>query len=94
MAAKVDEELKKLSTLYNEKNLNLSALQRKKTINLSTSDFEDFMKPTTVAKLELINTETLLTVMVVVPNAVEKGNTTYILIKKKKSDIVRLLNLF
>lgn len=73
MAGKVDEELKKLAALYNEKNLNLSALQRKKTINLSTSDFEDFLKPTTVAKLDIINTDTLATVMVVVPNAIENG---------------------
>lgn len=71
MAAKVDDELKKLSSLYNEKNLNLSGLQRKKTVNLNTSDFEDFLKPTQVAKLELLNTETLLTVMVVVPSAIE-----------------------
>ena len=71
MAAKVDEELKKLSAMYNEKNLNLSSLQRKKTVNLTTSDFEDFLKPTAVAKLELLNTETLLTVMVVVPAAIE-----------------------
>jgi V-type H+-transporting ATPase subunit C len=71
MAAKVDEELKKLSALYNEKNLYLSGLQRKKTVNLATSDFEDFLKPAQVAKLELLNTETLLTVMVVVPSAIE-----------------------
>ena len=62
MAAKVDEELKKLAGLYNEKNLNLSTLQRKKTVNLATSDFEDFMKPAAVAKLDLFSTETLLTV--------------------------------
>jgi V-ATPase subunit C len=73
MAAKVDEELKKLAALYNEKNLALSALQRKKTINLSTSDFEDFLKPTTVAKLDIINSETLVTAMVVVPAALENG---------------------
>ena len=73
MTAKVDEELKKLSLLYNEKTLTLSTLQRKKTVNVSTSDFEDFMKPAAVARLELMNSETLLTVMVVVPNSLEKG---------------------
>ena len=73
MAAKVDEELKKLALLYNEKTLTLSSLQRKKTVNASTSDFEDFMKPAAVARLELINSETLLTVMVVVPGSLEKG---------------------
>lgn len=73
MAAKVDDELKKLSLLYNEKTLALSTLQRKKTVNVSTSDFEDFMKPAAVARLELINSETLLTIMVVVPASLEKG---------------------
>ena len=73
MASKVDEELKKLSLLYNEKTLALSTLQRKKTVNVSTSDFEDFMKPTAVARLELLNSETLLTIMVVVPASLEKG---------------------
>jgi hypothetical protein len=75
MAAKVDEELKKLSTLYNEKNLALGTLQRKKTINLTTSDFEDFLKPTAVSKIELVDTESLLTVMVVVPKALENGKS-------------------
>ena len=73
MAAKVDEELKKLSVVYNEKTLAASTLQRKKTINISTSDFEDFMKPALVAKLELLQSESLLTVMVVVPVSLEKG---------------------
>jgi hypothetical protein len=73
MAAKVDDELKKLSLLYNEKTLALSSLQRKKIINISTSDFEDFMSTSTVAKLELIKTDTLLTVMVIVPSSLENG---------------------
>lgn len=73
MASKVDEELKKLTLLYNEKTLVLSGLQRKKTINISTSDFEDFMKPAAVARLELINTDTLLTIMVIVPTSLVNG---------------------
>lgn len=75
MAAKVDEELKKLSLLYNEKTLSLSTLQRKKVVNVTTSDFEDFMKPMAVARLELLNSETLLTVMVIVPASLENGKT-------------------
>mmetsp|Transcript_21444 Transcript_21444/g.19515 ORF Transcript_21444/g.19515 Transcript_21444/m.19515 type:complete len:436 (+) Transcript_21444:62-1369(+) len=72
LSSKIDEELKKLSLLYNEKVVNLGSLQRKKTINLSTSDFEDFLKPEQVNKLDLIDTPTLLTVFVVVPKALEK----------------------
>ena len=75
MAAKVDEELKKLAAVYNEKTLAASTLQRKKTINISTSDFEDFMKPALVARLELLQSESLLTVMVVVPASLEKGKS-------------------
>jgi V-ATPase subunit C len=79
MAARDDEDLKKLAIKYNEKTLALSTLQRKKTINVSTSDFEDFMKPSSVARLDLIDSETLLTVMVVVPSSLEKGETARIL---------------
>jgi V-type H+-transporting ATPase subunit C len=79
MAARDDEDLKKLAIKYNEKTLALSTLQRKKTINVSTSDFEDFMKPSSVARLDLIDSETLLTVMVVVPSSLEKGETDRIL---------------
>jgi V-ATPase subunit C len=78
MAARDDEDLKKLAIKYNEKTLVLSTLQRKKTINVSTSDFEDFMKPGSVARLDLIDSETLLTVMVVVPLSLEKGEISRI----------------
>ena len=87
MAAKVDEELKKLSVVYNEKTLAASTLQRKKTINISTSDFEDFMKPALVARLELLESESLLTVMVVVPAALEKGRYTCLIIKYQKFSV-------
>lgn len=73
MAAKVDEEVKKFSVMYNDKSLALSSLQRKKIVNISTSDFEDFMKPSSVSRLDLIDSDTLLTVMVVVPASLEKG---------------------
>jgi V-ATPase subunit C len=73
MAAKVDEEVKKFSVMYNDKTLALSSLQRKKIVNISTSDFEDFMKPSSVSRLDLIDSDTLLTVMVVVPASLEKG---------------------
>jgi V-type H+-transporting ATPase subunit C len=74
MAAKVDDELKKLSAMLVEKNLTLSNLQRRKTINLQTSDFEDFLTAESVARLEILRADgekILETIMVVVPNAVE-----------------------
>jgi V-type H+-transporting ATPase subunit C len=74
MAAKVDDELKKLSAMLVEKNLTLSNLQRRKTINLQTSDFEDFLTAESVARLEILRAENervLETIMVVVPKAVE-----------------------
>lgn len=73
LATKIDDELKKMTALYNEKNLALSALQRKKVINLATSDFEDFLKPEAAARLEVLNMAALLTVFVVVPKAAEKS---------------------
>jgi hypothetical protein len=92
MAGKVDEELKKLSTLYNEKNLALSALQRKKTINLVTSDFEDFLKPAAAARIEVVDTETLLTVMVVVPKALENGMKKIITESKNASIMLHIFS--
>jgi V-type H+-transporting ATPase subunit C len=71
MAAKIDDELKIMTTSYADKTVAFAALQRKKTIVLSTSDFEDFLKPEKVARLDLINTDTLLTVMIVVPKGSE-----------------------
>ena len=76
MAATVDEELKKLSVMYNEKNLALSNLQRKKTINLATSDFEDFLSPEKVSRLDIFRADAekfLETVFVVVPKGIEQG---------------------
>lgn len=73
MSSKVDDELKSLTGNYTEKNLTLAAVKRKKQVNLTTSDFEDFLTPEAVAKLDLLNTENLLTVMVVVPKLLEAG---------------------
>ena len=73
MATKVDEELKKLTLSYTEKQQMVSGLQRKKTINLSTSDLEDVIPPEKMATFEFLNSETLLTVLVAVPAALEQG---------------------
>jgi predicted nuclease with TOPRIM domain len=74
MVGKVDDELKKLSTSYNEKLQALGAIQRKKTTNLVTSDFEDFLPADIVRKTEFMNTEYLLTMVVVVTTQMEAGN--------------------
>lgn len=71
MAAKIDDELKMMTTTYTDKTVAMTALQRKKTIVVATSDFEDFLAPETVAKLDILDTEHLLTVMVAVPKSLE-----------------------
>ncbi|CAE7655267.1 vha-11, partial [Symbiodinium microadriaticum] len=75
MVAKVDDELKKLSISYNEKLQQLSAVQRKKTTNLITSDLEDFLPADTPSKFEFVNSEYLVTLLVVVPGPVEAGKS-------------------
>lgn len=75
----VDEELKKLVQGYTEKQQALSALQRKKTANLLTADFEDVLKPDQVAKHEFLDSDTLLTVVVVVPSQLEAGRFSVVL---------------
>ena len=81
MVAKVDEELKKLSLSYNEKVQALGAVQRKKSTNLATSDFEDFLTPDQIGAHEFLNTEFLITLVVVVPGQLEQGMMKYILFK-------------
>jgi hypothetical protein len=76
IASKTDEELKVFSSTYTEKNLALQNAKRRQAVNLATSDFEDFLKPEDVAKLEILNTESLLTLTVVVPKALEQGKTS------------------
>jgi hypothetical protein len=71
--AKVDDELKKLAVSYNEKVQSLSSAQRKKTTNLVTSDLEDFLTADVVQRHEFLDSDYLLTVLVVVPGQSEKG---------------------
>jgi hypothetical protein len=73
LTGKIEEELKTLSTSFTEKNVALAATQRKKVINLASSDFEDFLKPEDVAKIDLLSSESLLTVMVTVPKQLQNG---------------------
>lgn len=72
---KVDDELKTLTTNYTDKNLALAATKRRKQINLVTSDFEDFLTSEDVAKIDVQDSENLLTIMVVVPKALETGTS-------------------
>lgn len=71
MAAKVEEDLKLLSTACTEKSLALAAVKRKKNVNLTTSDLEDFLTPADIARLDVQDTDNLLTVLVVVPRQLE-----------------------
>lgn len=76
MTGKIEEELKMLSNNYTEKNLALAATQRRKQVNVSTSEFEDFLTPEKVAKLDILDTEHLLTVMVVIGRGMEAGTSS------------------
>ena len=66
--------MKKLSLANSEKEQSYVALQRKKSANLATADFEDVLTVADVKKIEILNTDTLITLFVVVPLAQEKGN--------------------
>ncbi len=48
-------------------------MQRKKTTNLVTSDLEDFLSVETVNSNEFLDSEYLLTLLVVVNSQTEKG---------------------
>jgi V-type H+-transporting ATPase subunit C len=70
-AGSAEEELKTLSTAYADKNLALGNAKRRKVVNMTSSDFEDFVTPEEMARVEIFNTESLLTVAVAVPKALE-----------------------
>ena len=75
LVVRIDEELKKYSSEYAEKNIQISTLQRKRVINMNTSDFEDFLKPEQVASMGDFEDGSfaLQTVVVVVPRSLERG---------------------
>ena len=72
IVAGVDDELKKMSTIYQDKQQNLTGAQRKKQVNLVTSDFEDFLTPQQVDEIGIIDSEFLQTLMVVVPKSLQE----------------------
>jgi hypothetical protein len=53
MVAKVEEDLKTLSVSYTEKTLASTNAVRKRVVNIMTSDFEDFLTPEDVARLDV-----------------------------------------
>jgi V-type H+-transporting ATPase subunit C len=78
MASKIDDDLKTLSASYIEKTVSLTALKRKKVVNFSTSDLEDFLLPRDLAKIDALDSDNLLSLLVVVPQSLEQGNTNAI----------------
>jgi hypothetical protein len=86
MITKVDDDLKLLVNTYTEKSISLSTIKRKKNINLITSELEDFLEPKHILLIDPINTENLLTLLVIVPRALESG--------KDRVEVVRLHNIF
>jgi hypothetical protein len=76
-ASGADDELKSLATSYADKNLALSNAKRRKVVNFTSSDFEDFVTPEEIARVEVYNTETLLTVAVAVPKSLEAGKLIF-----------------
>ena len=74
MASRIDDELKKYAVELAEKAINMSSLQRRKIVNFSTSELEDFLKPAVAATIEPSDPNgTLITLIVSVPKALEKG---------------------
>lgn len=73
VAAKVDEELKKLSQAFTEKQQNFASLQRKKSANMITADFEDFLTPAEAKSIEILDSELLCTLIVALPQSLENG---------------------
>lgn len=71
IGSKVDDELKKLSVAYNERNNAHSASVRRRNTNFYTSDFEDIFMPKEVANIEFLDTEYLRTLVIVVPKSIE-----------------------
>lgn len=70
--AKVDEELKQLSSMYSEKKQLLHQMTRsKKGGNLMVVDLDQVLTPDLVSKSDFVCTEYLQTLVVVVPKALE-----------------------
>lgn len=69
---RVDEELRTLSQSYQDRVQFLAALKRKKTANYATSDLEDFLEPSVIEQHEFLDTDHLVTLIVIVPRQAEQ----------------------
>jgi len=78
MITKVDDDLKLLVNAYTDKTVALATVKRKKNINLITSDLEDFLQPNHILSIDSIDTENLLTLLVIVPKTLESGNNPHV----------------
>jgi len=73
MASRIDEDLKKSSLEFTERNMALAGLQRKRSVNFATSDLEDFLTPTEAARVDKgVENGFLFTVLVVVSKSLQK----------------------
>lgn len=77
-STKVDEELKTMYMQYSEKEQAIQALDRKKGGPLTSVDLNEIIKEEHVQGVEFVNTDHLLTLVVVVPqNLEDEWNTHY-----------------
>ncbi|KDO34219.1 hypothetical protein SPRG_01434 [Saprolegnia parasitica CBS 223.65] len=70
--AKIEDELKQLSTRYTEKKQQLALHQKKKSGNLLVANLTDVLTPDVVKATDFVNTEYLQTLVVVVPKSQEE----------------------
>jgi len=71
MAGKIEEDLKVVANIYTDKSLALQTTKRKKVVNLVTSDLEDFLSPGAVGALDAMDSDNLISMLVVMPLALE-----------------------
>ena len=71
VCSRSEEELKKISSVFTDKTVAYTTVQRRKQISFVSSDFEDFLAEEEVARLDMLDTDNLLTLMVVVPKNLE-----------------------
>lgn len=69
---KVEDELKQLTSVYSEKKQALSAMQRKRGGNLMVANLEEILTPDIVSERDFVNTEHLVTLVVIVPKNEEE----------------------
>lgn len=71
--SKIDDELKTLSLAYAEKQQLVGGLKRKKGGSLMSSSLEEVLTEEIIRGVEFLDTEFLVTLVVVVPKSSEQG---------------------